>query len=139
MTPEEFKAFMAQKRQEASRQETILGKERDEKKSNLLASDGADDAASPEPNVVDQVALFVQRFVFLKDPKLYRLLAVWVIATYLHKDFDYIWTSVFNRLIWNRSRRSLLVWGNGTSILDITTMTNDLNHERSISARTRGA
>jgi hypothetical protein len=41
------------------------------------------------PNVVDRVSSFVKRFVFLKDPSLYRLLALWIIHTYLVDEFDY--------------------------------------------------
>jgi hypothetical protein len=43
----------------------------------------------PLPNVVDKVATFVKRFVFLKEPSLYRLLALWIIHTYLIDEFEY--------------------------------------------------
>jgi hypothetical protein len=43
----------------------------------------------PAPNVVDKVATFVKRFVFLKEPSLYRLLALWIIHTYLIEEFEY--------------------------------------------------
>jgi hypothetical protein len=44
----------------------------------------------PVVNVVDAVAAFVSRFVFLKDEALYLLVATWIIATYLQGDFDYL-------------------------------------------------
>jgi hypothetical protein len=39
--------------------------------------------------VVDKVANFIRRFVFLKDDSLYFLLALWVIHTYLIDEFEY--------------------------------------------------
>jgi len=44
--------------------------------------------ASPE-NVVEHVVAFLKRFVFLKQPSMYRLLALWIIHTYLIDEFDY--------------------------------------------------
>jgi hypothetical protein len=41
------------------------------------------------PNIVDRVSTFVKRFVFLKDPSLYRLIALWIIHTHLIDEFDY--------------------------------------------------
>lgn len=43
-----------------------------------------------ETNLVDRIAQFMERFVFLKDRQLYRFLALWVIQTYLHKQFEYM-------------------------------------------------
>ncbi|MCZ6769351.1 MAG: DUF3631 domain-containing protein [Acidobacteria bacterium] len=40
--------------------------------------------------VIDQVAVFLERFVFLKNKSLYLLIALWVVATYLVETFDYI-------------------------------------------------
>lgn len=40
--------------------------------------------------VIDQVALFMERFVLLPDPSMYRLLASWVVATRLYHRFEYI-------------------------------------------------
>jgi hypothetical protein len=61
----------------------------------MIAADAAP-AANPAPhspiappNVVDRVSTFVKRFVFLKEPSLYRLLALWVIHTYLVDEFEY--------------------------------------------------
>jgi len=39
--------------------------------------------------VIDTVANFVRRFVFFKGPCLYILVAAWIVATYMYKDFDY--------------------------------------------------
>lgn len=43
-----------------------------------------------EGNIIDAVAAFVRRFVFLKDESLYQLVSVWIIATYLAQEFDYM-------------------------------------------------
>ena len=40
--------------------------------------------------VVDQVARFIERFVFLKTKSLYNLIALWVVATHMHRDFEYM-------------------------------------------------
>ncbi len=40
-------------------------------------------------NLVDSVAAFIERFVFIKDKQVYRLLALWVIQTHLYKEFEY--------------------------------------------------
>ena len=40
-------------------------------------------------NVVDHVAAFLKRFVFLKQASMYRLLALWIIHTYLIDKFEY--------------------------------------------------
>jgi hypothetical protein len=45
--------------------------------------------AQTEP-IIDQVARFIERFVFIQDRNLYRLLAVWAIATHLYERFEYI-------------------------------------------------
>ena len=42
-----------------------------------------------ELNLVEQIARFVERFVFIKDKAIYRLLALWVIQTYMYKEFEY--------------------------------------------------
>jgi hypothetical protein len=39
--------------------------------------------------VVDRVADFIERFVFLKTKSLYNLLALWVVATHMHAEFEY--------------------------------------------------
>lgn len=41
-------------------------------------------------NIVDQIAQFIERFVFIKDKSVYRLLALWVIQTHIYKDFEYV-------------------------------------------------
>lgn len=41
-------------------------------------------------NLVDSIAAFIERFVFMKDKQVYRLLALWVIQTHLYKEFEYI-------------------------------------------------
>jgi hypothetical protein len=42
-----------------------------------------------ETNLVDRIAKFIERFVFVKDPQIYHLLAWWVIQTHFYKDFEY--------------------------------------------------
>jgi hypothetical protein len=42
-----------------------------------------------QTNIVDRVAHFIRRFVFIKDEAIYRLLALWVIQTHFYKDFEY--------------------------------------------------
>jgi hypothetical protein len=55
----------------------------------ILEANPAPHSLTAPPNVVDNVATFVKRFVFLKDPSLYRLLALWIIHTYLIDEFEY--------------------------------------------------
>jgi hypothetical protein len=40
--------------------------------------------------IVDDVAAFVKRFVFLQRACMYRLVALWIIATHLHQSFQYM-------------------------------------------------
>lgn len=40
--------------------------------------------------VVDQLARFIEQFVFLKTKSLYKLLALWVVATHMHAEFEYM-------------------------------------------------
>jgi hypothetical protein len=40
--------------------------------------------------IVDTVADFLRRFVFLQDETHYRLIAAWIVATHLHKTFEYL-------------------------------------------------
>ena len=47
------------------------------------------DISIVESNVVETVSTFVKRFVFLKEQSLYRLLALWIVHTYLIDEFDY--------------------------------------------------
>jgi len=42
-----------------------------------------------ESNLVERIAEFIGRFVFIKDKSIYRLLAWWVIQTHFYKDFEY--------------------------------------------------
>jgi hypothetical protein len=49
---------------------------------------GAAVEAQPE-TVVDQIARFIERFVFLKTKSLYRLLALWTIETHMCAEFEY--------------------------------------------------
>jgi hypothetical protein len=55
----------------------------------VLATSPLPDNPAAPPNVVDRVSAFVKRFVFLKDPSLYRLLALWIIHTYVVDEFEY--------------------------------------------------
>jgi hypothetical protein len=45
--------------------------------------------ATDAESIVDQIARFFERFVFLKTKSLYRLLALWTMATYMYHDFEY--------------------------------------------------
>jgi len=40
--------------------------------------------------IIDRVAVFLERFVFLKNKSLYSLIALWVVATYIVEIFEYI-------------------------------------------------
>jgi hypothetical protein len=40
--------------------------------------------------IVERVAAFIEKLVFLKVPSLYQLLALWTIATHMRSDFDYM-------------------------------------------------
>ena len=54
------------------------------------ASPAAPNHQQPEGrNLVDQIASFVRRFVFLKEAPLYHLIALWIIQTYLIECFDF--------------------------------------------------
>lgn len=44
---------------------------------------------SGESNIVEDIAAFIRRFVFLREDALYDLAAGWVVATYLTDLFDY--------------------------------------------------
>ncbi len=48
------------------------------------------DVAKPEANIIEEVAQFVRRFVFLRDDVLYDLVSAWIIATHLMELFDYV-------------------------------------------------
>src|SRR6266850_7591732 len=54
-----------------------------------LAVNPAIPSARPNLNLVDHIASFIERFVFLKDKALYRLLALWIVHTYLVDEFEY--------------------------------------------------
>jgi hypothetical protein len=43
-----------------------------------------------ETNILEKIATFIRRFVFLQHDELYDLVAVWVIGTYLTVVFDYV-------------------------------------------------
>src|SRR5205809_444048 len=40
--------------------------------------------------IIDTVANFVRRFVFLRDKTYYTLIAAWILASHLHKKFEYL-------------------------------------------------
>jgi putative DNA primase/helicase len=48
------------------------------------------DEPTDQKTIIDSVADFVKRFVFLSDDSLYLLVASWIVATHLHKRFEYI-------------------------------------------------
>src|SRR5581483_1282909 len=41
-------------------------------------------------NLIDEIATIIRRYVFLKEPSIALLLAVWIVATYVYEEFDYI-------------------------------------------------
>ena len=43
-----------------------------------------------EPNIIEQVAAFVRRFVFFRDDVLYDLMSAWIVMTYLKDQFEYV-------------------------------------------------
>jgi hypothetical protein len=45
---------------------------------------------SKQLNIIDRVAAFIAHYVFLPHKTLYRLLALWVVATHLHQQFGYM-------------------------------------------------
>jgi hypothetical protein len=51
-----------------------------------LPAEGATQAPS---TIIEKVEQFVRRFVFFKDDSLYRLVALWIVATHLHSAFEY--------------------------------------------------
>lgn len=44
------------------------------------------EAASP----IEEVKAFIRRFVFIRDESIYELLALWVVCTYLHAEFEFV-------------------------------------------------
>ncbi|MBI4480154.1 MAG: hypothetical protein HY651_09045 [Acidobacteria bacterium] len=44
---------------------------------------------SAEPTVIDHVAEFIERFVFLPDRRLYGLIAPWIVGTHLKSSLEY--------------------------------------------------
>ena len=42
------------------------------------------------PIVVEQLSEFIREYVYLENPDLYLLIALWVLGTHLHMDFDYM-------------------------------------------------
>jgi hypothetical protein len=58
--------------------------------SNVASGSTTSAVDEVEPTIVDKVEKFVRRFVFFKDDSLYRLVALWIIATHLHQGFEYM-------------------------------------------------
>jgi hypothetical protein len=58
--------------------------------SNLGTGHAARAIHRPEPNIVEDVAAFIRRFVFFQDDVLYDFVAAWIIATYLTERFEYV-------------------------------------------------
>jgi hypothetical protein len=42
-----------------------------------------------QKTIIDNLADFLERFVFLQNPKYYKLIAAWILATYLHTKFEF--------------------------------------------------
>jgi hypothetical protein len=49
-----------------------------------------DSANLDDGTVIGALSKFVRRFVFLNDATYYKLIAAWIVATYLHKQFEYM-------------------------------------------------
>lgn len=47
-------------------------------------------ATRNDGTIISRIAAFLERFVFLPQESIYRLLATWILATYLYKQFEYI-------------------------------------------------
>jgi hypothetical protein len=43
-----------------------------------------------EKTVVDKVADFIEDFVFIRTPAIYRLIALWIAATHMYEQFEYM-------------------------------------------------
>jgi hypothetical protein len=67
-----------------SKGETILPTDSLTKPKNGRTEDG-----NERQVLVDRIAGFIERFVFLKNRSQYRLLALWFIQTHFYKEFDY--------------------------------------------------
>jgi Protein of unknown function (DUF3631) len=97
---EKFKVRAARKAQECFAP-TSLGKQRCQSEGKHTAIIPAPTSTPPalalpaapaaprRENIVVSVIAFLRRFVFLRDEALYLLVAVWIIGTYLHQDFDF--------------------------------------------------
>jgi hypothetical protein len=91
LTPEQFREAM---------ERGFIGEEpRDEQENGSMAKE-LDEAATlrsvegkqklHEKTIVDTIAGFVRRFVFLQDRTHYTLIAAWILASHLHKKFEYL-------------------------------------------------
>ncbi len=59
-------------------------------KLQLTHSKPAPEVIESHNSLVDKIAQFIERFVFIKEKAIYTLLALWVIGTYLHEEFEYL-------------------------------------------------
>lgn len=46
-------------------------------------------AVQQSTSIIDKVESFLRRYIFFTDDRLYLLVAVWTLATYFHRDFEY--------------------------------------------------
>src|SRR5271166_3381719 len=47
------------------------------------------DAVGADETIIDRVASFIERFVFLQRKSLYHLIATWCVGTHVHPGFEY--------------------------------------------------
>jgi len=67
-----------------------------------------EERAEPEPPIIDKVATFIERFTFLRDKCLYRLIATWVVATHMYKEFEYFGYLFIHSPEWRSGKSRLL-------------------------------
>jgi Protein of unknown function (DUF3631) len=90
LTPEQFREAM---------ERGFIGEEPREEQENGSMAKEPDEGATAMPEgkrkrdgrtIIDTVANFVRRFVFLRDKTYYTLVAAWILASHLHKKFEYL-------------------------------------------------
>ena len=59
--------------------------------SNMESPSGQEPTTIPDEDepLVLRIEAFIKRFVFLRDDPLYQLIALWVIGTHVHEEFDF--------------------------------------------------
>jgi hypothetical protein len=65
----------------------ILAERQRPKKENEIGP--AEPIAADMPALVDNIAAFIGRFVFLRNEAIYLLIALWIMGTHVYEDFDF--------------------------------------------------